>query len=110
MDLVRWGAGILAGGTLAISLLSSLACILGSMLFVCSGLGLLMPAVAAGASLAVDHQEQVGVAGLVAACPAAGFIIGPLLGGALYQYSAPSAALVAAVILLIVFFSTLRPQ
>ena len=107
MDLVRWGAGLLAGGTLAISFLSSWASILGSMLLVGSGLGLLMPAVASGASLAVNQQEQGGVAGLVAACPAAGFVIGPLVGGALYQYSAPSATLVAALILVIVFFSTL---
>ncbi len=58
-----------------------------------AGIGLCVPAVAGGASLAVNAEEQGAAAGLVSACPAMGFVIGPLAGGFLYQLHAPLAAL-----------------
>ena len=36
------------------------------------------------ASLRVGHEEQGRVAGLASACPALGFILGPLVGTGLY--------------------------
>ena len=108
--LVRWGAGLLVGGALVISLLDSWPAVLASMGFIGAGLGLLMPAVAAGASLAVGPEEQGGVSGLVSACPAAGFVLGPISGGFLYQYYQPAAGWGAVLILLIVFTATLRPR
>jgi len=66
--------------------------------FLGAGLGLTMPAIVAGASLAVDADEQGGAAGLIAACPAIGFIAGPLCGGLLYQIEAFLAPLFAALI------------
>ena len=86
------------------------AVVLTSMALIGAGLGLLMPAVAAGASLAVGSEEQGGVAGLVSACPAAGFILGPISGGFLYQHCEPAAGWGAVLILLIVFVATLRPR
>jgi MFS family permease len=68
------------------------------MAFLGAGLGLTMPAVTAGASLAVDSDEQGGAAGLVAACPAIGFVTGPLIGGALYQLSPALAPLFSAAV------------
>jgi DHA1 family multidrug resistance protein-like MFS transporter len=65
--------------------------------------------VAAGASLAVGAEEQGSVSGLVSACPAAGFVLGPISGGFLYQYYQPAAGWGAVVILLIVFVATLKP-
>jgi DHA1 family multidrug resistance protein-like MFS transporter len=106
--LVRWGAGLLVGGALVISLLDSWPAVLASMGFIGAGLGLLMPAVAAGASLAVGPEEQGGVSGLVSACPAAGFVLGPISGGVLYQQSPSAAAWGASAILLLVFFATVR--
>ena len=106
--LVRWGAGLLVGGALVISLLDSWPAVLASMGFIGAGLGLLMPAVAAGASLAVGPEEQGGVSGLVSACPAAGFVLGPSSGGVLYQQSPAAAAWGASAILLLVFFATVR--
>ena len=108
IQLVRWGAGLLAGGTLAISLFESWSAVLSSMALIGAGLGLLMPAVAAGASLAVSPEEQGGVSGLVSACPAAGFVVGPISGGFLYQYHAPLAAWGAALMLSVMFLFTLR--
>ena len=37
-------------------------------------------------TLAVQQHEQGGAAGLMAMAPPAGFVIGPLLGGALYMF------------------------
>ena len=78
-----------------------------SMALIGAGLGLLMPAVAAGASVAVGPEEQGAVAGLVSACPAAGFVVGPIRGGFLYQHSPTAAAWTAATLLLVVFIATL---
>ena len=57
-----------------------------------------MPAIIAGASLAVGADEQGGAAGLIAACPAIGFVAGPLCGGLLYQVQSSLAPLFAALI------------
>jgi MFS family permease len=49
------------------------------------GLGMVSPGFTAGASLAVGPEEQGAVGGLVSACPAAGFVLGPIIGTSLYQ-------------------------
>ncbi|MDA9711596.1 MFS transporter [Luminiphilus sp.] len=110
IQLVRWGGGLLLVGTVIISALNSWGAVLTGMALIGAGLGLLMPAVAAGASLAVGPEEQGGVSGLVGACPAAGFVLGPISGGVLYQYNQPAAGWGAVLILLIVFVATLRPR
>ena len=46
---------------------------------------------------------------MVRACPAAGFILGPISGGFLYQHCEPAAGWGAVLILLIVFAVTLGP-
>jgi len=69
-----------------------------------------MPAVAAGASLAVGAEEQEACRDWSSACPAAGFVLGPISGGFLYQYYQPAAGWSAVLILLIVFAVTLRPR
>jgi MFS family permease len=49
------------------------------------GLGMVSPGFTAGASLAVGPEEQGAVSGMVSACPAAGFVLGPVVGTSLYQ-------------------------
>lgn len=110
IQLVRWGAGLLLAGTVVISSLGSWPAVLSSMSLIGAGLGLLMPAVAAGASVAVGPEEQGGVSGLVSACPAAGFVLGPISGGFLYQYSASAASWGATIILVAMFLVTLTPR
>lgn len=66
------------------------------------GLGLGMPAAAAGASLAVSAEEQGSVAGLITACPGLGFVVGPLVGGLLYQLHGPLAPLFSAFVFFVV--------
>ena len=72
------------------------------MAFLGTGLGLCMPAISAGASLAVSTEEQGGAAGLIAACPALGFTVGPVVAGALYQVAPPLAPLFSAGVFFIV--------
>ena len=61
-------------------------------------LGLCTPAIYSGASLAVTPEEQGGAAGLVSACPAIGFVAGPLCAGALYQVDGLLAPLFSAAV------------
>ena len=70
--------------------------------FLGTGLGLTMPSISAGASLAVSADEQGSVAGLVAACPAIGFVAGPLCAGALYQIHPSLAPLFSASVFFLV--------
>jgi len=49
------------------------------------GIGMVSPGFTAGASLAVGPEEQGAVGGMVAACPSAGFVLGPIVGTSLYQ-------------------------
>ncbi len=82
------GAALLGSSTDFILLATGMA-------FLGAGLGLTMPAIIAGASLAVSAEEQGGAAGLIAACPAIGFVAGPLAGGLLYQIKPSLAPLFA---------------
>jgi MFS family permease len=50
------------------------------------GMGLAGPAFMAGASLAVSAEEQGAVAGVAGSCGPLGFALGPMIGGALYQF------------------------
>lgn len=85
LNLVRMGliCNLTAAGFVASA--QGLPGLIIGMAFMGAGLGLIGPAIAAGASLSVSRDEQGGAAGLITACPAAGFVIGPILGGALYQ-------------------------
>ena len=109
IQLVRWGGGLLVGRHRDHQRTGQLGGCADQHGPDRRGPGLLMPAVAAGASLAVGPEEQGGVSGLVSACPAAGFVLGPISGGFLYQYYQPAAGWGAVVILLIVFVATLKP-
>ena len=80
------------------------------MAFIGAGLGLIVPAIAAGASLAVSRDEQGGAAGLITACPAAGFVIGPILGGALYQLNAAYPTIFAGIITFCVLLYALKSR
>lgn len=72
------------------------------MAFVGTGMGLCMPAISAGASLAVSPAEQGAAAGLVSSCPAIGFVAGSICAGALYQIDGILAPLFSAAVFLAV--------
>ncbi len=75
------------------------------MAFLGTALGLCMPAISAGASLAVSAEEQGAVAGMVSSCPAIGFIVGPIAAGFLYQIHGPLAAVFSGSVFFIVLLS-----
>jgi MFS family permease len=74
------------------------------MAFMGTGLGVAMPSISAGASLAVSTDEQGAVAGLVAACPAIGFVAGPIIAGALYQLEHVYASMFSAAVFALLLF------
>ena len=102
-QFVRLGLLSLLFGAAVISSFDTFAVLAVGMAFLGAGLGLCMPAIAAGASLAVAPGEQGAAAGLVSSCPAIGFVAGPICAGALYQIHGPLAPLFSAA----VFFTVL---
>ena len=110
LNLVRMGlvANLVAAGVIALA--NNLTGLLVGMGFMGAGLGLLGPAMSAGASLAVSRDEQGGAAGLITACPAAGFVIGPVLGGVLYQLSPTYPPLFAGLVTLIVLSYAMKKR
>lgn len=71
--------------------------------FVGFGLGLTGPGYSAEVSLRVEPEEQGAVAGLISACPALGFVIGPLSAGVLYDIRPELPYYLTAVMLLLLF-------
>ncbi|HEU4985723.1 MAG TPA: MFS transporter [Rhizobiaceae bacterium] len=71
------------------------------------GSGFLLPGVMAGASLAVGHDSQGVAAGLVSASQGIGFIIGPAVSTALYEWdrALPLWALAGLMLLLVLKFA-----
>ena len=110
LNLVRMGlvCNLIAASFVALA--QGLTGLIIGMAFMGAGLGLIGPAIAAGASLAVSRDEQGGAAGLITACPAAGFVIGPILGGALYQLNAAYPPIFAGIITFCVLLYALKSR
>jgi len=84
-QFIRRGISAMLIGMITILALKDLSGMLIGMGLMGIGLGLTMPSVYSGASLAVDSFDQGAISGLVASVPSMGFIIGPVLAGSLYQ-------------------------
>lgn len=112
-QFIRIGLLSLLTGAAVISRFESFSVLAIGMAFFGTGMALCMPSISAGASLAVTPGEQGGAAGLIASCPAIGFAIGPLCGGALYQLNSALVPLFSGcvfflVLLLVAFFDRER--
>lgn len=83
--LLVLGLPIMTVGYLGLLLGSAFEVYFLAMGLVGLGIGMVVPGFTSGASLTVDSHEQGKVAGLLGAAPAIGFIIGPVLGTALYS-------------------------
>lgn len=101
-QFVRLGLVSLLFGAAVISAFETFTVLAVGMAFLGAGMALCMPAISAGASLAVEPQEQGGAAGLVSSCPAIGFSVGPVAAGALYQLHGPLAPLFSATVFFVV--------
>lgn len=102
---IRLGLSSLCVGAVIIASFNTFAVLAVGMAFMGTGLGLCMPAIAAGASLAVSPAEQGAAAGLISSCPAIGFVAGPICAGALYQVHSSLAPLFSAAIFLSVLIA-----
>jgi len=101
-QFIRLGLISLLFGAAVIAGFQTFAVLAVGMAFLGIGLGLCMPAISAGASLAVRPEEQGAAAGLVSACPAIGFVSGPIIAGALYQVHGSLAPLFSAAVFFLV--------
>jgi MFS family permease len=106
--LLRTGLPILVAGYAALLIAGSIPLLVASMGVLGLGLGLVAPGFTAGASLAVGPGEQGAVGGLISACPAAGFVLGPLIGTSLYQFSPILPYLVAGLLMIPLLFYVWR--
>ncbi len=96
--LLKLGIPILLCAFIITALASSFTVLLCAMALFGLGIGLAGPGYAAGASLKVSRQEQGAVAGLISAAPGLGFVVGPLIGGAVYQISPQAPYIMAALV------------
>jgi len=101
--LLTRGLPLLFAGFGALPFAGSIPLLIGAMGVIGLGLGLVGPGFTAGASLAVGAEEQGAVGGLISACPAAGFVLGPLVGTGLYQL-APTLPYIASALLVLPLF------
>ena len=84
-QLMRWGSVIAAIGIAGIALAPNFHSIVLAFALASAGFGFARPGFTAGSSLAVDRQEQGGVAGAVTAVNGACFILAPAIGIGLYE-------------------------
>jgi len=101
-QFIRAGMVSMLFGAVGVAVFESYVTLAVGMAFLGTGLGLCMPAIAAGASLAVTPEEQGAAAGLVSSCPAIGFVAGPICAGGLYQVHPSLAPLFSAAVFLLV--------
>lgn len=79
------GLGLLAVGYISADLFHPFWAVMCSFVVVGIGAALAVPSANALGSLSVSRDEQAGAAALLASAPPAGFVVGPLLGSALYM-------------------------
>lgn len=85
VNLMRTGFLLMACGFLALSMAETALSLSACMVVVGAGMGMAGPGFSSSATLSVSAQEQGAIAGLVSACPAMGFVTGPLIGAGLYH-------------------------
>ncbi len=83
--LMNLGLPVLMLGYALLPFAGSIAVLIAFLGILGLGLGMVSPGFTAGASLAVGPEEQGAVGGLISACPAGGFVLGPVVGTCLYQ-------------------------
>lgn len=86
LHLLKTGLPFVVAGYLVLANAQSIASLLAGMGLFGLGMGLSTPGYNVTATLTVKAEEQGALAGLAASAPGMGFVIGPLLGGAIYSY------------------------
>lgn len=106
------GVPLVALGFVCLLLANQLAIFMLATTLIGLGFGLTGPGYSAEVSLRVAPEEQGALAGLSSACPALGFVIGPLCAGILYDLHPrlPYAVTLLLLLLLIVVIWKLKPR
>ena len=84
-QLLRWGAGLAVIGNVMMAFAPNYAAVVTAFALTSLGYGFCRPGFTAGASLAVDQDEQGAVAGAIAAVNGACYIVAPVFGVWLYE-------------------------
>lgn len=100
-NLIRLGFPFAFAGFLLLSLASNIYALFSGMMLFGFAMGLVGPSITAAASVTVDAKDQGALAGLVGAVAGFGFVLGPLLGGALYSIEGFLPYALAAVLMMI---------
>jgi MFS family permease len=87
-QFIRRGVALMTLGLLVYAAVPGFYALLVGMCIHGLGLGLTMPSIFSGASLSVDLQDQGAMSGLLSSIPAVGFVAGPIIAGALYEWEA----------------------
>lgn len=98
-DLLRWGAGLAIVGNVMIAAAPDYFTVVIGFATASLGYGFGRPGFTAGASLAVEPEEQGAVAGVVTALNGACWLIAPILGVALYEWIGPLPFLLNVIVL-----------
>lgn len=98
-QLMRWGAGLAAAGSLLLAVSTSFYSIVIAFALASLGYGFARPGFSAGASLAVGTEDQDAAAGAITAVNGASFVLAPTVGIALYQVAQPLPYLTSAALL-----------
>ncbi len=88
-QLMRWGAALAALGNVMMALAPNYATVVSAFALTSLGYGFCRPGFTAGASLAVDQDEQGEVAGAITAVNGACYIVAPVFGVWLYEAMGP---------------------
>jgi len=89
-DLIRWGAVLALGGNLISAIAQDFYGVVLGYAVMSLGLGFARPGFMAGSSLALDARDQGAVAGLIVSVMGLCFLVPPVLGVALYEWTAPA--------------------
>lgn len=106
--LVKVGLPFCALGYLVIAASTGLLGIFGGMALFGVGVGMAMPGYSSFASLTVDADEQGNLAGITSTIAGMGFVVGPLLGGYVYNYSANAPFAIAGICLSLLALYVMR--
>ncbi len=88
-QLMRWGAALAALGNVMMAIAPNYATVVTAFALASLGYGFCRPGFTAGASLAVDQDEQGAVAGAITAVNGACYIVAPVFGVWLYETMGP---------------------
>jgi MFS family permease len=105
-SLMRWGTALASIGTLGIAVAPDYYGIVVAYALTSLGYGFARPGFTAGASLAVEDEEQGSVAGAITAINGSCFVLSPAIGIGLYELSRPSPYLAGGIALAVLLAYT----